>query len=164
MPEVKERWMPNMKADRMADNEEPAELRAKDFRPVDKGFTVEMAQAEAQRCLRCKKPLCVEGCPVNINIPAFIQKIYEGKYGEGLDIIHEQSLLPAICGRVCPQETQCEGVCVRGRRGKPVAIGQLERFLGDRSELAGAPFLKPFLLRAVFWCMVFPNFVFLKRL
>lgn len=142
MPEVKDRWIPNMKADRVADNEEPAELRAKDFRPVDKGFTVEMAHAEAQRCLRCKRPLCVEGCPVNINIPAFIQKIYEGKYGEGLDIIHEQSLLPAICGRVCPQETQCEGVCVRGRRGKPVAIGQLERFLGDRSELAGAPKMK----------------------
>lgn len=145
MPVVKGRWIADMKIDRVADNEEPAEERARDFRPVDRGFTAEMAHAESERCLRCKKPLCVEGCPVNINIPAFIEKIYEGKYGEGLDIIHESSLLPAICGRVCPQETQCEGRCVRGRggRAKPVAIGQLERFLGDMPELASAPVTKP---------------------
>lgn len=145
MPVVKGRWIADMKIDRVADNEEPADVRAQDFRPVDKGFTPEMAHAESERCLRCKRPLCVEGCPVSINIPGFIEKIYEGKYGEGLDIIHEASLLPAICGRVCPQENQCEGKCVRGRggRAKPVAIGQLERFLGDQPELAHTPEIKP---------------------
>ena len=76
MPELKGRWVADMKSPRTADNEEPAEERARDFRPVDKGFTEQMAIAEAARCLRCKKPLCVEGCPVNINIPAFIEKIY----------------------------------------------------------------------------------------
>ena len=81
MPVVKGRWIADMKIDRVADNEEPAEERAHDFRPVDRGFTPEMAHAESERCLRCKRPLCVEGCPVNINIPAFIEKIYEGKYG-----------------------------------------------------------------------------------
>lgn len=77
MPEVNGRWVADMKAPRTADNEEPAEERAHDFRPVDKGFTEEMAIAEAARCMRCKKPLCVEGCPVNIDIPSFIEKIYE---------------------------------------------------------------------------------------
>ena len=143
MPEVNGRWVADMKAPRTADNEEPAEERAHDFRPVDKGFTEEMAIAEAARCMRCKKPLCVEGCPVNIDIPSFIEKIYERKFGEGLDVIHEQSMLPAICGRVCPQENQCEGVCIRGRRGEPVAIGQLERFLGDQPELASTPEMAP---------------------
>lgn len=143
MPEVNGRWVADMKAPRTADNEEPAEERAHDFRPVDKGFTEEMAIAEAARCMRCKKPLCVEGCPVNIDIPSFIEKIYERKFGEGLDVIHEQSMLPAICGRVCPQENQCEGVCIRGRRGEPVAIGQLERFLGDQPELASTPKMAP---------------------
>ena len=143
MPEVNGRWVADMKAPRTPANEEPADERAKDFRPVDKGFTPEMAKAEAARCMRCKKPLCVEGCPVNINIPAFIEKIYEGKYGEGLDIIHEQSMLPAICGRVCPQESQCEGKCIRGKKSEPVAIGQLERFLGDQPELASKPVMAP---------------------
>ncbi|MST60738.1 NADPH-dependent glutamate synthase [Parafannyhessea umbonata] len=143
MPEVNGRWVADMKAPRTPDNEEPAAERAHDFRPVDKGFTEEMAVAEAARCMRCKKPLCVQGCPVNINIPAFIEKIYEHKFGEGLDVIHEQSMLPAICGRVCPQETQCEGKCIRGIKSEPVAIGQLERFLGDQPELASKPQMKP---------------------
>lgn len=143
MPEVNGRWVADMKSARQADNEEPAEERAHDFRPVDRGFTKEMAIAEAQRCLRCKKPLCVEGCPVNIDIPGFIEKIAEEKFGEGLDVIHEASMLPAICGRVCPQETQCEGVCIRGKKGQPVAIGQLERFLGDQPELASQPQMSP---------------------
>lgn len=143
MPEVKGRWVADMTSPRVKDNEEPAAERAQDFRPVDKGFTPEMAKAEAARCLRCKKPLCVEGCPVNINIPAFIEKIYEGEYGAGLDVIRESSMLPAICGRVCPQETQCEGMCIRGKKAEPVAIGQLERFLGDQPELASAPVMAP---------------------
>ncbi|MEE1044451.1 MAG: NADPH-dependent glutamate synthase [Olegusella sp.] len=143
MPEVNGRWVADMKLPRTPYNEEDPIERAIDFRPVDKGYTEEMAHAEASRCMRCKKPLCVEGCPVNINIPGFIEKIYDGKYGDGLDIIHEQSMLPAICGRVCPQESQCEGKCVRGKKGEPVAIGQLERFLGDQPELASAPDVKP---------------------
>ncbi|KXB61579.1 glutamate synthase [Olsenella sp. DNF00959] len=132
-----------MKSPRTTDNEEPAAERALDFRPVDKGFTEEMAVAEAARCMRCKKPLCVQGCPVNINIPAFIEAIYDKEYGKGLDVIREQSMLPAICGRVCPQESQCEGMCIRGKKGDPVAIGQLERFLGDQPELASAPQMAP---------------------
>ena len=107
MPQVNGRFVPDMKSPRTPDNEEPAEERAHDFRPVDKGFTKEMALAEAERCMDCKKPLCVEGCPVNIKIPKFIEKIREQDFGAALDIIHEDSMLPAICGRVCPQENQC---------------------------------------------------------
>ena len=143
MPEVNGRWVANMDLPRTPDNEEPAAERACDFRPVDKGFTEEMAVAEASRCMRCKKPLCVEGCPVNIDIPTFITHIYEREFGKALDTIRESSMLPAICGRVCPQENQCEGKCVRGRKGEPVAIGQLERFLGDQPELASKPAVKP---------------------
>ena len=119
MPEVKGRWVADMRLPRTPDNEEPALERACDFRPVDRGYTKEMAITEASRCMRCKKPLCVEGCPVNINIPGFITAIYNQEFGKGLDIIRESSMLPAICGRVCPQENQCEGRCIRGRRGDP---------------------------------------------
>ena len=143
MPQVNGRFVPDMKSPRTADNEEPAAERACDFRPVDKGFTKEMALAEAERCMDCKKPLCVEGCPVNINIPKFIEKIREEDFGGALDIIREESMLPAICGRVCPQENQCEGKCVRGKKSEPVAIGQLERFVGDQPELASKPKMAP---------------------
>ena len=143
MPQVNGRFVPDMKSPRTPDNEEPPEERAHDFRPVDKGFTKEMAIAEANRCMDCKKPLCVEGCPVNINIPKFIEKIREEDFGGALDVIHEDSMLPAICGRVCPQENQCEGKCVRGKKGEPVAIGQLERFVGDQPELASKPVMAP---------------------
>ena len=120
-----------MKSPRTPDNEEPAAERACDFRPVDKGFTEEMALAEAERCLNCKKPFCVEGCPVNINIPRFIEQIRAKDFGGALDTIREDSMLPAICGRVCPQENQCEGKCVRGIKGEAVGIGRLERFVAD---------------------------------
>ena len=143
MPQVNGRYVPNAKAPRTPDNEEPALERACDFRPVDRGFTPEMALAEANRCLNCKKPLCVEGCPVNIKIPQFIEAIRDEEYGRALDIIREDSMLPAICGRVCPQENQCEGNCVLGKKGEPVAIGQLERFVGDMPELASTPAMKP---------------------
>ena len=143
MPQVNGRYIPNVKAPRTADNEEPAAERAQDFRPVDKGFTKEMAIAEANRCLDCKNPLCVQGCPVNINIPRFIEAIRAEEFGRGLDIIRESSMLPAVCGRVCPQENQCEGVCIMGKRSEPVAIGQLERFLGDQPELASKPAIAP---------------------
>ena len=143
MPLVNGRFVADMKSPRTPDNEEPAAERACDFRPVDKGFTKEMALAEAERCLNCKKPFCVEGCPVNINIPRFIEQIREKDFGGALDTIREDSMLPAICGRVCPQENQCEGKCIRGKKSEPVAIGQLERFLGDRPELASTPKMAP---------------------
>lgn len=143
MPQVKGRYVPDMKSPRTPANEEDAAERAKDFRPVDKGFTEDMAVAEANRCLDCKRPFCVDGCPVNIKIPQFIAAIRDKEYGKGLDVIHEDSMLPAICGRVCPQESQCEGKCIRGKKGEPVAIGQLERFLGDMPEVASATKLAP---------------------
>ena len=103
-----------------------------------------MALAEAERCLNCKKPFCVEGCPVNINIPRFIEQIREKDFGGALDTIREDSMLPAICGRVCPQENQCEGKCVRGIKGEPVGIGRLERFVADwHRENVHTPAAKP---------------------
>ena len=144
MPLVNGRFVADMKSPRTPDNEEPAAERACDFRPVDKGFTEEMALAEAERCLNCKKPFCVEGCPVNINIPRFIEQIREKDFGGALDTIREDSMLPAICGRVCPQENQCEGKCVRGIKGEPVGIGRLERFVADwHRENVHTPAAKP---------------------
>ncbi len=143
MPQVNGKYVPNAKAPRTPDNEEPAAERAKDFRPVDKGYTKEMALAEANRCLDCKKPLCVTGCPVNVQIPKFIEAIRDEDFGRALDVIHEDSMLPAICGRVCPQENQCEGKCILGKKGDPIAIGQLERFVGDQPELASKPKVAP---------------------
>ena len=144
MPQVNGKYKPNMKAPRTPYVEELASERATDFRPVDRGYSMADAVAEANRCLDCKKPACVEGCPVNINIPHFIEKIRQGDFGGGLDVIREASLLPSVCGRVCPQESQCEGNCVLNKKGNPIAIGQLERFLGDNAtELAHTPEVKP---------------------
>lgn len=117
-------------------------LRAANFDEVNLGYTAEMASREASRCLDCKKPRCVEGCPVNINIPAFIRHIKEGDIHSAAATIAADSSLPSICGRVCPQETQCEGRCVLGIKGEPVAIGQLERYVGDW-HLAHASEMKP---------------------
>lgn len=105
--------------------------RGSNFQEVNYGYTPEMARAEAQRCIQCAKPLCVQGCPVRVKIPEFIACIAEGKFLEAAHILHEDNALPAICGRVCPQEEQCEQVCVLGKKGKPVAIGHLERFASD---------------------------------
>lgn len=110
--------------------QEPA-IRARNFEEVPLGYTPEMAMAEAGRCLQCKKPACVQGCPVNIDIPGFIKHIAEGQLDKAIGKIWERNLLPAICGRVCPQESQCEGNCLLGRKGEPVAIGNLERFAAD---------------------------------
>ncbi len=110
--------------------QEPA-VRAKNFAEVCKGYDQEEAMAEATRCLNCKNARCVQGCPVSINIPAFIQEVKEGKIAEAYKIISESSALPAVCGRVCPQESQCEGQCVRGIKGESVSIGKLERFVAD---------------------------------
>lgn len=111
-------------------DQEP-DVRNKNFEEVCYGYNLEEAQAEAARCLNCKNPLCVQGCPVSIDIPAFIQKIKEGDMKEAGKIIAKYSNLPAVCGRVCPQETQCEGKCILGIKGEAVSIGKLERFVGD---------------------------------
>ena len=105
--------------------------RIKNFKEVALGYTPEQAIAEAARCLGCKKPKCMEGCPVEIEIADFIGKIKEGKFKEAIDIIKDKNNLPAICGRVCPQEDQCEKFCILGRKSEPIAIGRLERFVAD---------------------------------
>ena len=106
-------------------------VRGKNFLEVATGYTEEMAIDEAKRCLVCKNPKCMGGCPVNIRIPEFVSLIAEGKFEEAYQVISKSSSLPAVCGRVCPQESQCEGLCVRGIKGEPVGIGRLERFVAD---------------------------------
>jgi len=105
--------------------------RVKNFDEVALGYTEEMAVAEAERCLKCKNPQCVKGCPVEVPIPQFIECIAKGRYEEGIAIIKSKNALPAVCGRVCPQEQQCQKNCIRGKKGDPVNIGRLERFLAD---------------------------------
>ncbi len=112
-------------------SEQPPEERVRNFNEVALGYTEEEALLEASRCLQCKKPRCVEGCPVEIDIPAFIAKIRDKDYSAAISVIKEKNNLPAICGRVCPQETQCEQVCVLAKRQDPVGIGRLERFASD---------------------------------
>ncbi|MBR2740527.1 MAG: NADPH-dependent glutamate synthase [Lachnospiraceae bacterium] len=107
------------------------QVRAHNFSEVALGYTEEIALDEAQRCLHCKNMPCVSGCPVNVHIPEFIDKIKEGDFEGAYQVIHETSSLPAVCGRVCPQETQCESKCIRGIKGEPVGIGRLERFVAD---------------------------------
>jgi len=111
--------------------EQEPKVRATNFDEVCLGYNAEEAVKEAGRCLNCKNPLCVSGCPVGINIPAFIQAVKEENFEKAYKIISESSALPAVCGRVCPQESQCEGKCIRGIKGEPVAIGKLERFVAD---------------------------------
>lgn len=105
--------------------------RSQNFEEVNLGYSFEVAMEEADRCIRCKNPICVEGCPVSVKIPEFIKMISEGKFDEAAAILKQDNALPAVCGRVCPQEEQCEAVCVVGKKGKPVAIGYLERFAAD---------------------------------
>ncbi len=105
--------------------------RASNFEQVSLGYTEEMALEEASRCLSCKRPFCVQGCPVSVDIPGFIKLIKEKKYQEAINAVKGTNNLPAVCGRVCPQESQCESKCILGRRGEPVAIGRLERFVAD---------------------------------
>jgi len=107
------------------------QVRRHNFNEVALGFSLEQAQAEAERCLQCPKPPCISGCPVAVKIPDFIRALREGDLPRAVEIIREDNNLPAICGRVCPQETQCEAKCVLGKRYEPVAIGRLERFVGD---------------------------------
>ena len=123
--------MPNMTMTKLPMPEQDPKVRARNFEEVSYGYTEEMAVEEAQRCLHCKHMPCVSGCPVNVQIPKFIQLIAEHKFADACAAIKETSALPAVCGRVCPQETQCEARCVRGIKGEPVAIGRLERFAAD---------------------------------
>ena len=117
--------------------EQPANLRNKNFHEVAFGFTREQALLEAERCLQCKKPKCRDGCPVNIDIPAFIAQITKGNFVNAIRIIKESSCLPAVCGRVCPAEDQCEKSCILSKKGKPVAVGTLERFASDMEMASG---------------------------
>ena len=110
--------------------QEPA-VRAKNFEEVCYGYNEEEAMAEAARCIGCKNAQCVKGCPVSIDIPGFIAHVKKGEFAEAFQVISKSSALPAVCGRVCPQETQCEGKCIRGIKGDPVSIGKLERFVAD---------------------------------
>ena len=111
--------------------EQDPQIRARNFKEVALGYTAEQAIEEAGRCLKCKNPKCVEGCPVNVRIPEFIAKVQEGDFKAAYEIITSTNALPALSGRVCPQESQCEARCVRGIKGEPVAIGRLERFCAD---------------------------------
>lgn len=136
--------MPNMRPDKVAMPVQDPALRITNFDEVALGYTPEMAVEEATRCLHCKHQPCVSGCPVNIHIPDFIEKVAQGEFEEAYKIISLTSTLPAICGRVCPQENQCEKVCVRGIKNEPVAIGRLERFVADyHREHNDTPFEKP---------------------
>jgi len=117
--------------ERRAMPKQESEVRRYNFDEVALGYTTELAMQEAGRCLACKKPVCVSGCPVEIDIPGFIQCIIEGDFAGGACLLKGKNSLPAICGRVCPQEEQCEGSCVLVKKGAPIAIGRLERFLGD---------------------------------
>ena len=119
------------KIPRVAVREQDPKVRATNFEEVCYGYNAEEAALEATRCLNCKNPRCVAACPVNINIPTFIHHITEGDLRAAADTIHADSSLPSICGRVCPQESQCEGSCVLGIKGEAVAIGKLERYVGD---------------------------------
>lgn len=111
--------------------EQDAQKRARNFEEVNLGYTEEMAMEEALRCIQCKNPTCMQGCPVNVKIPQFIQLISEGKHKEAAATLKIDNALPAVCGRVCPQEEQCEKVCILGKKGEPVAIGYLERWAAD---------------------------------
>lgn len=123
--------MPNMSLKKVSMPEQDPNVRNTNFLEVALGYTEEMAKEEAERCLQCKHRPCVEGCPVNVQIPDFIKLVAEGKFEEAYEKITETNSLPAICGRVCPQETQCEQLCVRAKKGESVGIGRLERFAAD---------------------------------
>lgn len=119
------------KKNRVPVREQAPEVRAKNFEEVCLGYNKEEAMEEASRCMNCKNARCITGCPVNINIPAFIAEVKEGNFEKASQVIGESSALPAVCGRVCPQESQCEGKCILGIKGEPVSIGKLERFTAD---------------------------------
>ena len=134
------------KIPRVPVREQDPKVRATNFKEVCYGYNAEEAKLEASRCLNCKNPRCVGACPVSVKIPTFISLVAEGKFAEAASVIAEDSSLPAICGRVCPQETQCEGSCILGIKGESVAIGKLERFVADWSRENGG--VKPVVAEA----------------
>ena len=123
--------MPNMDPKKCPMPSQEPNVRNKNFKEVALGYTEEMAINEAKRCLQCKNHPCRSGCPVEIDIPGFIKHVAEGDFEAAYNVIAQSSALPAVCGRVCPQEHQCEGKCVRGIKGESVGIGRLERFVAD---------------------------------
>jgi len=122
--------------------EQPADVRNHNFEEVALGYPEDVAVDEAQRCLNCKNPQCVKGCPVNVDIPQFIHAVTERDFDGAIHILKNKNSLPAVCGRVCPQENQCEKHCILGIKGEPVAIGRLERFVADRAREAGTDIVK----------------------
>ena len=123
--------MPNMSNKKNPMPEQAPDIRNKNFLEVTTGYTVQMAVDEAKRCLNCKNAPCMTGCPVSVKIPEFISLVTEEKFDQAYEKIALTNSLPAVCGRVCPQERQCESKCVRGIKGEPVGIGRLERFVAD---------------------------------
>ena len=123
--------MPNMNPKKNPMPSQNPQVRRRNFEEVAQGYTAEVAVNEAERCLHCKNRPCVSGCPVGIDIPEFIEEVKKGDFEAAYRVISASSSLPAVCGRVCPQESQCEGKCVRGVKGEPVGIGRLERFVAD---------------------------------
>ncbi len=123
--------MANMSPNKVPMPQQEPDVRNKNFDEVATGYTAEMAMEEASRCINCKNKPCMTGCPVNVPIPGFIEQVAAGNFEKAYEIITSENALPAICGRVCPQENQCEGKCVRGIKGEPVSIGRLERFVAD---------------------------------
>ena len=123
--------MANMRMDKNPMPEQAPEVRNHNFKEVALGYTAEQAMDEAERCLHCKNKPCVSGCPVGVDIPGFIAEVAKGDFAAAYEVLSRDTSLPAICGRVCPQESQCEEKCVRGIKGESVAIGRLERFVAD---------------------------------
>ena len=123
-----------MKIDRVAMPEQEGDIRAHNFGEVNLGLTYQLAMLEAERCIQCPKPFCVDGCPVRVDIPRFIKFLRDGEIAQAAESLLSDNALPCVTGRVCPQETQCEGVCIRAKKGNPVAIGYLERFVADWAQ------------------------------
>jgi len=138
--------MPKLDLNRVSMPKQEPEVRAKNFNEVALGYTAEMAQAEANRCLQCPKRACVDGCPVDVDIPDFIEALRQGDMKEAVRILKSKNSLPGICGRICPQETQCEASCTIAKKGAPIAIGRLERYVADW-ELAQGEMAKPEIAR-----------------
>ena len=130
--------MANMSPNKLPAREQAPCERVKNFKEVSMGYDADMAMEEATRCLNCKHKPCVSGCPVNVRIPEFIAHVAKGEFMEAYEVIRSTNSLPAICGRVCPQESQCESKCVRAIKGDPVGIGRLERFVADYAMKNGA--------------------------
>ena len=146
MEPAKNSTVAHQKVGRTAMPEQAPKIRARNFLEVPLGYTPEMAQQEAARCLNCKKPACVAGCPVNVDIPSFLQLVVKGDFAAAARKIKENNALPAVCGRVCPQESQCEAKCILGKKFEPVAIGRCERFVADyerTNNLVEMPELPP---------------------